>query len=132
MKSVSIRELKNNPATALKRARAGEFVVVTNRDAPEALLVGLEQLRVPDLNRLRMALAASLFRDGVVSSGVAARMAGKSRAEMCDLLARLGIPLTAQADDQSVADDARAIDGWLSKPKRRGQARRASSPTPAR
>ena len=41
MESVSVRQLKNNPSTALKAARASEFVVVTNRDTPEALLVGL-------------------------------------------------------------------------------------------
>lgn len=116
MESVSVRELKNNPSTALKQARAGEMVVVTNRDAPEAILVGLEQLGMPDIGRLRLAIAASLFRDGVVSSGVAARMAGKSRAEMFDLLARLGIPLAPEAD--GVADDVAAIDAWLARGRR--------------
>ena len=113
MESVSVRELKNNPSTALKQARAGAMVVVTNRDAPEAILVGLEQLGMPDMSRLRLAIAASLFRDGVVSSGVAARMAGKSRVEMFDLLARLGIPLVPEAD--AVADDVAAIDAWLAR-----------------
>ena len=113
MKSVSVRELKNNPSTALKHARAGELVVVTNRDAPEALLVGLEKLGMPDVGRLRLAIAASLFRDGVVSSGAAARMAGKGRAEMLDILARLGIPLRSDGDD--IADDVAAVDAWLSR-----------------
>ena len=113
MESVSIRELKNNPSVALKHARDGELVVVTNRDAPEAILVGIEKLGMPDVGRLRLAIAASLFRDGVVSSGAAARMAGKSRADMLDLLARLGIPLTPESDN--IADDVRAIDAWLSR-----------------
>ena len=113
MESVSVRELKNNPSGALKHAREGELVVVTNRDTPEAVLVGLEQLGMPDVGRLRLAIAASLFRDGVVSSGAAARMAGKSRAEMLDLLARLGIPLTPESDN--IADDVAAIDAWLSR-----------------
>lgn len=113
MESVSVRELKNNPSGALKHAREGEMVVVTNRDTPEAVLVGLEQLGMPDVGRLRLAIAASLFRDGVVSSGAAARMAGKSRADMLNLLARLGIPLTPESDN--VADDVKAIDAWLSR-----------------
>ena len=119
MESVSVRQLKNNPSTALKAARNGEFVVVTNRDAPAALLVGMEQLRVPDIGRLRLALAASLFRDGVISTGAAARMAGKSRAEMFDLLSRLGIPLHPAPAASEVADEVAAIDAWLSKTKRR-------------
>ena len=112
MECVSVRELKNNPSTALKQAREGAMVVVTNRDSPEAILVGLEQLGMPDLGRLRLAIAAALFRDGVVSSGAAARMAGKSRGEMLDLLARLGIPLAPEADE--VAGDVAAINAWLS------------------
>ena len=119
MECVSVRQLKNNPSTALRAARNSEFVVVTNRDAPAALLVGMEQLRVPDVNRLRLALAASLFRDGVISSGAAARMAGKSRAEMFDLLSRLGIPLHPSPGAAEVADDAATIDAWLSNAKRR-------------
>ena len=113
MESVSVRELKNNPSTALKHARAGELVVVTNRDTPEALLVGLEKLGMPDVGRLRLAIAASLFRDGVVSSGAAARMAGKGRAEMLDILARLGIPLRSEGDD--IADEVTAVNAWLSR-----------------
>lgn len=111
MQSVSVRELKNNPSGALKHARDGELVVVTNRDAPEAILVGLAQLGMPDLGRLRLAIAASLFRDGVVSSGAAARMAGKTRGEMLEFLARLGIPLTPESEN--IADDVAAIDAWL-------------------
>ena len=113
MESVSVRELKNNPSGALKHARAGELVVVTKRGTPEAILVGLEQLGMPDIGRLRLAIATSLFRDGVVSSGAAARMAGKSRAKMLDLLARFGIPLTTESDN--IADDVKAIDAWLSR-----------------
>lgn len=112
MESVSVRELKNNPSAALRQARDGEMVVVTNRDTPEAVLIGLAQLGMPDVGRLRLAIAASLFRDGVISSGAAARMAGKSLSEMLDLLARLGIALTP--DGGEIADDVAAIDAWLS------------------
>ena len=84
MRSVCVRELKNNRATAIKLAREGEFVVMTNRGTPNALLVRIENLGMPDVGQLRLAIAASLFRDGVVRSGAAARMAGKGLAEMYD------------------------------------------------
>lgn len=116
MYTVSIRELKNDLSAALKHARDGKLVVVTNRKSPEAILVGLEQLGMPDMGRLRLAIAASLFRDGVIGSGAAARMAGESRGDMLDLLARLGIPLLPEVND--IADDVAAIDARLARSSR--------------
>ena len=121
MESVSVRELKNNPSGALRHAREGAMVVVTNRDAPEALLVGLDHLRVPDVKRLRMALAASLFRDGVITTGTAARIAGVGRADMFETLSRLGIGLDGNASD--VAHDTDVIHAWLARTKVRTPAR---------
>ena len=76
MQTVNIRQLKNNPSTALAAARADDMVVVMNRDHPQALLVDLERLGVPDLPAVRVALAISLFQTSAVSAGFAARMAG--------------------------------------------------------
>ncbi len=39
MKTVNIRELKNNPSAALRAARE-DMVVVMNRDVPQAVLEG--------------------------------------------------------------------------------------------
>lgn len=128
MESVSIRELKNNPTGALRHARDGAMVVVTNRDAPEALLVGLEHLRVPDVRRLRIALAASLFRDGVITTGTAARIAGVSRADMFEMLSRLGIPLDGNVSD--VAHDVDVIHAWLKRARK--PASRAASASKAK
>lgn len=41
VKSVNVRELKNNPSEALRQARDG-LVVVMNRDKADALLVHLD------------------------------------------------------------------------------------------
>jgi predicted HTH domain antitoxin len=94
------------------------MVVVMNRDHPQALLVDLEQLGVPDLPAVRVALAVSLFRSAAVSAGFAARMAGKPLAEMLTLLSSQGIPLTGS--DKAAADEARAEmrtgRDWLAKP----------------
>ena len=118
MKAVNIRQLKSNPSTALAAARADDMVVVMNRDHPQAVLVDLEQLGVPDLPAVRVALALSLFRSAAVSAGFAARMAGKPLAEMLTLFSSQGIPLTG--NDKAAADEARAdmqtARDWLVKP----------------
>lgn len=96
MQAVNIRQLKNNPSTALAAARDGDIVVVMNRDHPQALLVDLDRLGVPDLPAVRVALAVSLFRSGSISAGFAARMADKPLAEMLTLLSSQGISLTTE------------------------------------
>lgn len=74
MKAVGIRELKDNPTSVLHAARQGP-VVITNRDDPEALLLSLRDLG-PDEPDVRAALATSLFDQGALSLGRAARLAG--------------------------------------------------------
>lgn len=117
MQTVNIRQLKANPSTALAAARADDMVVVMNRDHPQALLVDLERLGVPDLAAVRVALAVSLFRSAAVSAGFAARMADKPLSEMLTLLSSQGIPLTG--NDESAADEASAemrnAREWLAK-----------------
>jgi antitoxin (DNA-binding transcriptional repressor) of toxin-antitoxin stability system len=117
MQTVNIRQLKANPSMALAAARKDDMVVVMNRDHPQALLVDLEQLGVPDLPAVRVALAVSLFRSGSVSAGFAARMAGKPLDEMLILLSSQGIPLTGAGSpaDESQDEMRRARD-WLLKP----------------
>lgn len=118
MQTVNIRQLKTNPSTALAAARDDDMVVVMNRDHPQALLVDLEQLGVPDLPAVRVALALSLFRGGAVSAGFAARMAGKPLADMLTLLSSQGIPLTG--NDKTAAaqarEEMRSARDWLVKP----------------
>lgn len=118
MQTVNIRQLKTNPSTALAAARADDMVVVMNRDHPQALLVDLEKLDVPDLPAVRVALAVSLFRNGAVSAGFAARMADKPLAEMLTLLSSLGIPLTGdgKASTEDVSEEMRKARDWLVQP----------------
>lgn len=118
MKTVNIRQLKTNPSTALAAARDDDMVVVMNRDHPQALLVDLEQLGVPDLPAVRVALAVSLFRVGSVSAGFAARVAGKPLAEMLTLLSSQGIPLTGdgKAAAEEAREEMRRARDWLAKP----------------
>lgn len=105
MQSVNIRQLKNNPSSALSAARDGEMVVVMNRDHPQALLIDLDRLGVPDLPAVRVALAVALFRGGSVSAGFAARVADKPLAQMLSLLSSQGLSLTG--DGRQAAAEAR-------------------------
>ena len=81
------------------------MVVVMNRDTPQAVLVDLERLGVPDLPAVRVALAVALFRGGSASAGFAARVAGKPPADMLTLLSSQGLPLTGEG--KAAADEAR-------------------------
>jgi predicted HTH domain antitoxin len=94
MQAFNIRQLKNNPSTALRAAHDDDMVVVMNRDNPTALLVDLEKIATPDLDSVKVALAISLFKDGVISLGSAARMAKQNLSDMMTLLSSLDIPLT--------------------------------------
>lgn len=122
MQAVNIRQLKTNPSAALAAARADDMVVVMNRDRPQALLIDLEKLGVPDLPAVRVALAVSLFRNGSVSAGFAARMAGKPLAETLTLLSGLGIPLTGEGKAsaaemrEEMREEMRGARDWLTKP----------------
>ena len=112
MQTVNIRQLKTNPTTALRSAKADDMVVVMNRDHAQALLVDLDKLDLPDLGSVRVALAVSLFRNGAISAGFAARMACKPLPEMLTLLSSLGIPLTG-ANPTDARDDLETGRQWL-------------------
>lgn len=112
MQTVNIRQLKTNPSAALRSAKEDDMVVVMNRDHPQALLIDLEKLNLPDLGAVRVALAVSLFRSGAISAGFAARMADKPLSGMLTLLSSLGIPLTG-ANETDAHDDMSAGRQWL-------------------
>jgi predicted HTH domain antitoxin len=108
---VNIRELKNNPSEALRSAREDDLVVVMNRDQPQALLVDLTRLKLPDLASVKLALAVALFGQGNVSLGYAARIAGKSLSEMMDMLTHMGIPIV-KVSSPDVEHDLATLDAW--------------------
>jgi predicted HTH domain antitoxin len=92
VRSVNVRQLKSNPSVALREAKK-DLVVVMNRDTPDAVLVGIEQLGIADLSHVRRALAVALFRGGDISVATAAKVAQVPLAEMLGQLSALGIPL---------------------------------------
>ena len=62
--------------------------------------------------QLKPALAASLFKDGVLSLGAAAQISGLSLSEFIEHLTRLDIDLVVP--DQQTAKELGTLDKWLS------------------
>jgi Uncharacterized small protein len=111
MKSVNVRELKNNPSDALRLARE-DMVVVMNRDTPDAVLVHLDDETLLNMSGVRLALATALFRDGDLSLGRAAKVAHLALVDFIQHLSRLGIPVV-KGTAEDVTKDEEAIDSWL-------------------
>lgn len=114
MQAFNIRQLKNNPSTALRAAHDDDMVVVMNRDNPTALLVDLEKVVSQDLDSVKVSLAISLFKEGVISLGSAARMAKQSLSAMMTLLSSLDIPLTGNKA-KDAQDDMDTLRQFLNK-----------------
>ena len=112
MQSVSVRELKSNPSTALRDAR-DDMVVVTNRGEPDAVLIGFSQLGgVADLPHLRQAIAVNLFKQGALSVSASATLAGEPLGAMLSRLAALEIPVVDYSADE-LTGEINAAKAWL-------------------
>ena len=111
MKSVNVRELKNNPSNALRLARE-DVVVVMNRDTPDAVLVHLDDEQLLNMPGVRLALATALFRDGALALGRAAKVAQVTLVDFIQHLSRLGIPVV-KGTVEDVRKDEEAVSGWI-------------------
>ena len=87
--------------------------MVLNRNAPEALLVHLDDDALLTAPGVRRALALALYGEGCLSLGHAARFSGLPTAEFIETASRLGIPVVRGTPD-SVAEDADVVEAWQS------------------
>lgn len=112
MQTISVRQLKSNPSTALRDART-EMVVVMNRDKPDAVMIGFEQLDgLADFAHVRQAMAVSLFKERLVSVVGAAKLANEPLSVMLTRLARLGVPV-ADYDADTLVNEVAQGAAWL-------------------
>lgn len=112
MQTISVRQLKSNPSTALRDARS-DLVVVMNRDKPDAVMIGFEQLGgLADFAHVRQAMAVGLFKDRLISVAGAAKMADEPLATMLTRLARLGVPV-ADYDAPTLSTEVEKATAWL-------------------
>ncbi|NJD28651.1 MAG: type II toxin-antitoxin system Phd/YefM family antitoxin [Chloroflexi bacterium] len=108
MKTVGIRDLKDNPSRAVRAARE-HAVLITSRDDPEALLLSLRNLGEHEADA-RITIAATLYDEAGMSLGRAARLAGTDVAAFIEYLASRGIPIFRGARDE-LERDLRALGG---------------------
>mgnify|MGYP000194566748 CR=1 FL=1 len=81
------------PALASPRLACYDIVVSVTLEIPDAVSSAL-RLPPPEIqSRLRLELAVSLYTQQILSLGKAAELAGLSRWELNDLLARRGVPM---------------------------------------
>jgi predicted HTH domain antitoxin len=112
MQAFSVRQLKSNPSTVLKAAEADAMALVTSHQQPTALVVALDRLGLPNTAAVRSGLALSLFRDGSISVGSAAQIAGLPLPRFLEILASLKIPVV-DLDPSELNDELTQARRWL-------------------
>ena len=113
MKTVNVRQLKNNPSDALRMARK-EPVVVMNRDQPEAVLFHLDDEGLLGEPGVRLALATVFYTNESISLGRAARVAGMPLAEFIQELGRQGIPVI-RGNARTLREELKNVAAWRSR-----------------
>jgi len=111
MFATNVRNLKRNPSEALRHAEL-EPVLILKGNEPNAMLFNLKTSLGDVKEQLKPALAASLFKDRVLSLGAAAQISGLSLSEFIDHLTQLDIDLVVA--DQQTAQELKVLDEWLS------------------
>jgi len=111
MITVNVSGLKNNPSAALRSAK-DDMVLVMNRDTPDALMIGVNQVKALDMLGVRTAIATALFRGGDLPLVCAANLANMALGGFIKHVSRLGIPVITQTDDE-VEADMDTLDEWL-------------------
>jgi predicted HTH domain antitoxin len=113
MKSVNVRQLKNNPSDALRMARKAP-VVVMNRDQPEALLFHLNDEGLLGEPGVRLALATALYRSESVSLGRGAKIAGVPLVDFMQHVSHEGIPVV-RGNAKTLREDLKNLEAWRAK-----------------
>lgn len=111
MHTVNVRQLKNNPSEALRKAEE-DVVVVMNGEHPSAVLVHLDKGGTLEMPGIRLALGHALFKDGGLSLARAAKLAQLPLPEFMQHLSRLGTPII-KGSDKDVKDDVETLEAWL-------------------
>jgi len=110
VKTVNVRQLKNNPSDALRMARK-QPVVIMNRDQPEAVLFHLDDEGLLGEPGVRLALATVLYKSESVSIGRAAKVAGMPPEAFIVEMGRAGIPVV-RGNAKTLRDDLKTIKAW--------------------
>jgi predicted HTH domain antitoxin len=112
MHATNVRNLKKNPSQALRQAEEAP-VLVLKGDKPNALIVHMDKSFTETQQSVKPALAAALFKDGVVSLGAAARVSGTPTQNFLDYLNELGIDVVCP--DETTRHETGNLSQWLAR-----------------
>ena len=110
MYATNVRELKKNPSVALRHAQDAP-VLILKGDQPDALLVHFSHSLLETMEGVRPAMAAGLYRDGMVSLGRATKISGLPMADFIAHLNSLGIEIVRY--DETVSQETQDVSQWL-------------------
>lgn len=110
MYATNVRDLKKNPSLALRQAREAP-VLILKGDEPDAVLLHLDRSFLDTAQSLRPALAATLYREGVLSLGAASRLSGLALSDFIQHLDSLDIDIVQV--DSALERETRDIGPWL-------------------
>ncbi len=91
-----------------------DMVVVMDCDAPQALLVHLDDDGLLAEEGVRAAMAISLYHDGSFTLGRAAKLARMAPALFMQLISQRGLPLM-KGDSATLREDIETLGAWLAK-----------------
>ena len=110
MHAANVRNLKKNPSLALRQAEESP-VLVLKGDEPNALIVHLNKSVTDAEQSVKPALAATLFKDGTLSLGRAARLSGMPMQAFIQYLDELGIDVVQP--DETTVSETKDLSQWL-------------------
>ncbi len=110
MYATNVRELKKNPSLALRQAKDAP-VLILKGDEPDALLIHLDESLSKTEMGLRPALAANLYKEGVMSLGKASKLSGLAMSDFIRHLGSLGIEIVKL--DETTAYETKDLSAWL-------------------
>ncbi len=110
MHATNVRKLKKNPSLALRQAEESPVLVLKGNE-PNALILHLNRSLTETEQALKPALAASLYKDGTLSLGGAAKLSGLSLTLFVQHLAELGIEIVQV--DETTEQEVKDVSAWL-------------------
>ena len=91
MDTFSVRDLREHTGSLIHDAEEGKLALVTKRGKPVFLAVPFSE-ELLELG-LRPSLAISLYKEGVLTLGKAAKLADQSLESFIERLGKLGLPI---------------------------------------
>lgn len=98
MDTFSVRDLREHTGSLIHDAEEGKLALITKRGRPVFLAVPFSEELL--IFGLRSALAVTLYKEGTLSLGKAAKLADQSLEAFIEKLGKLNIPVVDYSDEE--------------------------------